>query len=108
MLAESTEFSRCASTCREIFLDLKSRGLEEILIGVADGLTGLKDAFLSVYPKADFQLRNSSNSSMYQIDRNLYDSCNLTASIFPPQKHGGCVRFKTGNLGHIIHDFAIL
>jgi putative transposase len=44
-----------ASTCREIFMDLKSRGLEEVLIGVADGLTGLKDAFLSVYPKADFQ-----------------------------------------------------
>lgn len=44
-----------ATTCREIFLDLKSRGLEEILIGVADGLAGLKDAFLSVYPKADFQ-----------------------------------------------------
>jgi putative transposase len=44
-----------ASTCREIFLDLKNRGLDEILIGVADGLSGLKDAFLSVYPKADFQ-----------------------------------------------------
>ena len=44
-----------ASTCREIFVDLKNRGLEEVLVGVADGLTGLKDAFLSVYPKADFQ-----------------------------------------------------
>jgi putative transposase len=44
-----------ASTCREIFRDLKDRGLEEVLVGVADGLTGLKDAFLSVFPKADFQ-----------------------------------------------------
>lgn len=44
-----------ATACKQIFLDLKSRGLEEVLIGVADGLAGLKDAFLSVYPKADFQ-----------------------------------------------------
>lgn len=44
-----------ATTCREIFADLRERGLKEILIGVADGLTGLKQAFLSVYPKADFQ-----------------------------------------------------
>ncbi|WP_272496364.1 IS256 family transposase [Alicyclobacillus acidoterrestris] len=44
-----------ATSCREIFNDLRARGLEEILIGVADGLTGLQEAFLSVYPKADFQ-----------------------------------------------------
>lgn len=44
-----------ANHCREIFADLRKRGVEEVLIGVADGLTGLKDAFLSVFPKADFQ-----------------------------------------------------
>ena len=44
-----------AASCQEIFMDLRARGLEEILVGVADGLTGLKDAFLAVYPKADFQ-----------------------------------------------------
>lgn len=44
-----------ASSCREVFADLRKRGVEEILIGVADGLPGLKDAFLSVFPKADFQ-----------------------------------------------------
>ncbi|WP_281176396.1 IS256 family transposase [Alicyclobacillus ferrooxydans] len=44
-----------ATSCREIFMDLRARGLEEILVGVADGLSGLKDAFLAVYPKADFQ-----------------------------------------------------
>lgn len=44
-----------ATTCKEIFRDLKQRGVEEVLVGVADGLTGLKDAFLSVFPKADFQ-----------------------------------------------------
>lgn len=44
-----------ATNCREIFADLRERGVEEVLIGVADGLTGLKDAFLDVFPKADFQ-----------------------------------------------------
>lgn len=44
-----------ATSCLEIFRDLRSRGVEEVLIGVADGLTGLKEAFLTVFPKADFQ-----------------------------------------------------
>lgn len=44
-----------ATSCREIFQNLRERGVEEVLIGVADGLAGLKDAFLSVFPKADFQ-----------------------------------------------------
>lgn len=44
-----------ATYCREVFQDLRKRGVEEVLVGVADGLTGLKDAFLGVFPKADFQ-----------------------------------------------------
>lgn len=44
-----------ATNCRGIFEDLWQRGVREVLIGVADGLAGLKDAFLSVFPKADFQ-----------------------------------------------------
>lgn len=44
-----------ASNSREIFADLRNRGVKEVLIGVADGLAGLKEAFLSVFPKADFQ-----------------------------------------------------
>lgn len=44
-----------ATSCREVFEDLRRRGVEEILIGVADGLPGLKEAFLDVFPKADFQ-----------------------------------------------------
>lgn len=44
-----------ATGCREVFNNLKQRGVQEILIGVADGLSGLKEAFLDVFPKADFQ-----------------------------------------------------
>ena len=35
--------------------DLSERGLEEVLIIISDGLTGIRDACLNVYPKADHQ-----------------------------------------------------
>lgn len=40
---------------KEILLDLRQRGLEEILLAVFDGLTGLESALKEVYPKADVQ-----------------------------------------------------
>jgi transposase-like protein len=36
-------------------MNLKTRGVEQILLGVMDGLPGLTDAFLKVFPKADIQ-----------------------------------------------------
>ena len=44
-----------ATIAQEVLRDLQQRGVREVLIGVADGLTGLKEAFLSAFPKADFQ-----------------------------------------------------
>lgn len=44
-----------ASGWREVLADLYTRGLEEVLLGVFDGLTGLESAFKEVYPKADVQ-----------------------------------------------------
>ncbi|MCT8139969.1 IS256 family transposase [Anaerobacillus sp. CMMVII] len=38
-----------------ILADLYTRGLREVLLGVFDGLSGLEEAFLAVYPKADVQ-----------------------------------------------------
>lgn len=40
---------------KEILFDLHKRGLEEILLAVFDGLTGLESALKEVYPKADVQ-----------------------------------------------------
>ncbi|TVY09505.1 IS256 family transposase, partial [Paenibacillus cremeus] len=40
---------------REILQDLYRRGLQEVLLGVFDGLPGLEDAFRDVYSKADVQ-----------------------------------------------------
>jgi putative transposase len=40
---------------KEILLDLYDRGVEEVLLGVFDGLPGLEEAMKSIYPKADVQ-----------------------------------------------------
>ena len=40
---------------KEMLLDLKDRGLEEVLLFVSDGLIGLRDACLEVYPQAKHQ-----------------------------------------------------
>jgi transposase-like protein len=39
----------------DLFTDIKKRGVEQVLLGVMDGLVGLDDAFLSHFPKADVQ-----------------------------------------------------
>jgi len=36
-------------------MNLKSRGVEQVLLGVMDGLPGLTDSFLKVYPKLMFK-----------------------------------------------------
>lgn len=40
---------------REVLKDLYNRGVQEVLLGVFDGLPGLDDAFRETYPKADVQ-----------------------------------------------------
>lgn len=40
---------------QDILLDLQKRGVEEVLLGVFDGLPGLEEAMKTVFPKADVQ-----------------------------------------------------
>jgi putative transposase len=53
----------------EILNNLRERGVEEVLLGVFDGLSGLEDAFLRAFPKADVQrcvvhkVRNTLNNA---------------------------------------------
>jgi putative transposase len=44
-----------ANGWREVLKDLYTRGAEEVLLGVFDGLPGLDAAFRETYPKADVQ-----------------------------------------------------
>jgi transposase-like protein len=39
----------------QVLTDMQNRGLEDILIGCTDNLTGFKEAIESIYPKADVQ-----------------------------------------------------
>ena len=47
--------SESASNYKEMLLSLKDRGLEQILLFVTDGLTGLRNACLEIYPNAKHQ-----------------------------------------------------
>ncbi|SDO35106.1 Transposase (or an inactivated derivative) [Psychrobacillus sp. OK028] len=40
---------------KEVLFDIKSRGVEQVALGIFDGLSGLDTAFQSVYPDADVQ-----------------------------------------------------
>jgi putative transposase len=44
-----------ASGWADVLKDLYQRGVQEVLLGVFDGLAGLEDAFRKVYPLADVQ-----------------------------------------------------
>jgi len=44
-----------ANGWREVLKDLYNRGVQEVLLGVFDGLPGLEEAFRETYPKADVQ-----------------------------------------------------
>lgn len=59
--------------------ELKNRGLEDVLIFSVDGLTGLKEAIQTAYPKAEIQrciihqLRNSFKYVSYKDKKNLQE-----------------------------------
>ena len=40
---------------KEVLQDLRKRGLEEVLLVVTDGLSGIEESIHSVYPNAQFQ-----------------------------------------------------
>jgi len=48
-------FRESAEVWKEVLADLKERGLNEPLLFIGDGLTGLPHAAKEIYPKADFQ-----------------------------------------------------
>lgn len=58
---------------------LRSRGVEEVLLGVFDGLAGLDAAFKEVYPKADIQrcvvhkLRNTKAKVRVQDEAQIFE-----------------------------------
>lgn len=55
MAPEGTSPSESASFWHQVLVELEKRGLEQILILCADGLTGLEEAAGAVYPQARFQ-----------------------------------------------------
>lgn len=70
-----------ASSWSDVLLDLKRRGVEEVLLGIFDGLSGLSDVFRKVFPLADVQrcvvhkVRNTLNKArkkdQYELAQDL-------------------------------------
>lgn len=60
-----------ASVWDDIFKDLKSRGLERVLLFVTDGLTGIEDVIKNNFPKAKIQ------RCLLHITRNINKKCRV-------------------------------
>jgi putative transposase len=70
-----------ASSWSDVLLDLKRRGVEEVLLGIFDGLSGLSDVFRKAFPLADVQrcvvhkVRNTLNKArkkdQYELAQDL-------------------------------------
>lgn len=82
-----------ASNYTDMLQDLYERGLEEVLIIISDGLTGIKEACLKVYPKADHQtcwvhiqrniaklVRATDRKEIMNAVKPLYQSLNLESA----------------------------
>jgi transposase-like protein len=55
VIAIENQPTESASGWKELLCNLKERGLEDIELVVADGISGLEDTVLSIFPKASFQ-----------------------------------------------------
>jgi putative transposase len=65
--------------------DLKNRGLQDVLIFSVDGLTGLKEAILAAYPKAEIQrciVHQLRNSFKYVSYKHLKEFANDFKSVY--------------------------
>lgn len=86
--------NEAASNYTDMLQDLFERGLEEVLIIISDGLTGIRDACLNVYPKADHQtcwvhiqrniaklVRATDRKEIMNAVKPLYQSSNLEEAL---------------------------
>lgn len=86
--------SESSENYREMMKDIKSRGVEEVLLFVSDGLKELRNVFLEEYPKAKHQacwvhvirsigrnIRRTDYSEVFEDLKKVYQSPNEAAAI---------------------------
>lgn len=56
-----------SSVWKELLMDIKSRGVEEVLLFITDGLTGIKERIFDMYPATKYQ------SCLVHVGRNIYN-----------------------------------
>lgn len=72
VLAYAIAPTESAYVWNELLQDVKSRGTEEVLLFISDGLTGIVDAIGQVYPKAKYQ------SCCVHVARNIAHKVRIT------------------------------
>jgi transposase-like protein len=55
MIAYAVATNESSSIWEELLLDIRSRGVKRPLLFVTDGITGIEETILKLYPKADVQ-----------------------------------------------------
>jgi hypothetical protein len=85
---EQTEGAKC---WRKVFTDLKTRGCQDILIAVTDGLKGMADALAAVYPATPLHRRELA-TRLVARDSVLCVSAGRPESGLHDQRTGKCPR----------------
>lgn len=79
VLAYTIAPTESAFNWQELLVDLKEHGVEEVLLFISDGLKGMADAILSVFPKSQYQTclvhvaRNLSHKVRVEDRSEIYD-----------------------------------
>ena len=86
-----------ATGWKDVLVDLYTRGVKEVLLGVFDGLSGLEDAFRDIYPKADVQhcVIHQVRNSLKKVRKK--DQFELAEALKPI--------YKAPNLDIALHQF---
>lgn len=69
IIAYTVAPNESASVWEDLLYDIKRRGVEEVLVFVTDGLTGLKERIMNIYPASRYQtcLVHISRNLMYKV-----------------------------------------
>ena len=76
-----------AKTWLSLFNDLKNRGVKDILVMCADGLTGIKEAISAAFPKTEYQrciVHMIRNTTKFVATKDYKELCADLKTIYNP------------------------
>ncbi|WP_256662045.1 IS256 family transposase [Pseudomonas sp. S150] len=94
----------------KVFNDLKTRGVEDVLIAVTDGLKGMPEALSAVFPETTLQtcivhlIRNSLDYAAWDKRRELAKALKPISSSQCRCRRTGSGRLRSGAVGQAVSD----